>query len=301
MFGNTTAFFVVVFVKAMNTLLLYSITALPSLLIVRAQRISLLWRSSGALALLIIPAAIAILPGVISNRQAQAFKDELTRDDYWHQAIERPRRISIVTNDTDDQLSCNLACRSLLFGHDVESVRMIKASYAHPGNALFNDALFNEEHSTTTTYAIATAPSCPPASPAARPHAGVRQQIATEQCLVNTPNDETPVDTSIVLKVFRQDHGHGLSPNITIPWFVTLDTIGVLSIEQRRQYGTAEPIVRKTFAVLGTIPIPLVLNFAPALPGVARRPAIALHMLLVNQAQFANVHEIIRSFVGFRG
>jgi hypothetical protein len=220
----------------------------------------------------------------------------LTRGDYWHGAAWRPRRISIAGSDIDDHLPCNWICQDLLFNHQVESVQMVKFSPVQPG-----DTSNNRDLSAGLTYVIERRESCPPANLSNLSIAKARQQIAAGECLIGRAENEPRADTLLVRKVFFRGNESRAPANITVPWFVTLGALGVLTIEQRREDGGIEPVLRQTFAEIETIAIPFILNFAPPPPGVvADGPSIARRPFFINQAWFDNIHVVLQSLTNAR-
>jgi hypothetical protein len=176
-------------VAASPTILLYSFALLPLWFCATMPKV---WRWLLGPALL-IPAALAVAPGLISREDVRHFADRQSASDISKPATPKPKSIELIGDDLsgmfvyaqtfgDPNASCNDVCRRLLFGGEVDWVRMTQVSRVVSGPRLIAPR--------SATYRIERRDSCPQVYPAGTAiEKEVRDRLVAGDCLVVTSGE----------------------------------------------------------------------------------------------------------------
>lgn len=250
---------------ASPTILLYSVGLLPLWFAItnRPRR----W--SQIAATLLVPAAIAVLPAVSSKISAKNYGHNASRGDFTLPSFGTPTSIEIIGNDYDvfesgqevgDKIApCSEVCRRLLFGREVEQVRMTKVAlpnrYTQPGP------------SKSVTYRLQKRDSCPQAYPdGIQIGKAFRERLVAGDCLIG--EIENP-DSEDVTVNFQTIYNWQLFPvpSNEAPAFSKIQEHKRLVIEQRKDTGSTVQIALRNETKAEIAALPFYLGYSLSLGG----------------------------------
>jgi hypothetical protein len=251
-------------VIAANTVLLYSVASLPTLVALTSGPIAIVARSVFFWIALGILVVVAVAPGLISQQSARSFVTTLSHSDFARRSSERPKSIELGTDDWDFQnfkappymqAPCNDLCRRLLFNHEVERVRMVNLPhpFKHPGGPV------------AVTYTIENSVSCADAvwPNAADPlEEAVRDRIASGECLISTTNAPGRTDASLLRKTLYNDYAPAIrTADLSPPPWVKTKRIKRVNLTQRHSDGSSDALVQQTEFRLETYGLPFYFSY----------------------------------------
>jgi hypothetical protein len=245
-----------VMVATAATVLLYSAALLPAW-IVAVSPLRSGWRIA---ATLLIPAAIATVPGALSVGELHLETARVTGDDFSKAARGQPRSIELIGDwfsglygdgAGHQNAPCGDACRRLLFNREVESVRVTTRSLPTrnaPSNVIGS-----------VSYRIERRESCPEAYPeGSRIDKAIRDRIIAGDCLVAAAaiDDQPPQARISVLTL----HDWRLLPQPDVPWSASVKLIRRLRIEQL-QGAVTTVILQRTEIQTEPLALPFYFNY----------------------------------------
>jgi hypothetical protein len=247
-------------IMASNTIMVYSLAALPALVVLatRPRRVGLLMAS------LLPIAAVALGPGYVSQRDAASFAGDRAKDDFERLSTARPRTVEIVDDlisnvsiagPAHTRLACSDICLRLLFNKEVESVRMVKTLPRVRGDSSAPRV------AVAVTYRIEAREQCPEAFPAGhKVDPAVRNSIVAGVCLIATLDDMTPADA--MLRMTTAYFPSLVEPREIIPLpSGQIISIRQLAVDAMASDGVRRLLVRRTEAVVRTIATPFYIGY----------------------------------------
>jgi hypothetical protein len=290
---------------AANTILLYSFAFLPALFAWRRPDAGTRLRRT--LRALVIPATIAIAPNPLSTFEAELFGRTISSDDFEHQSLGKPKTIEIVTDTWDPgRPLCNNVCLRLLFNHEVDSVRIVNLPVPHINYYGGYVEVVGEPHG--LTFSIARRVSCPEAIlPRDSADQAVRDRLATGECLISTGDDQGQADVRLALTTLYAGYFMSYNPQASLklevspPWPLrTYDArIQRLTIAQRGDDGTNQPIMQRTESKLETLALPFYFGHNVGIPPnvVNVGPKLGRQQFVINSIDF---NQILKTKFGFQ-
>lgn len=287
-------------VIASNTVLLYSLASLPALAVLTLRSRPGLVRSTIALLLLAVPIAIAIVPGTISRQQVLSFDQVLSRGDFEKKPTSRPVHIAIALDGpfpynyfvpADFRLPCDNVCQRLLFNYDVGSVRMVKLpdpARRNPGKTAYLSG---------ATYSVEKRDVCPKTYVAGTfLDSSVYERIAAGECLIQTFENEPPVDTTVTRTTLFP--GPSNAVNDEAPMHAKLNSLRLLTIVQ--QSGAASvAIMRRTEVKTENLAVPFYFGYVSIWNQKTAGPTLGREVQVFKPVEFADIlHETFGFSVG---
>ncbi|HVZ53383.1 MAG TPA: hypothetical protein VG986_15570, partial [Pseudolabrys sp.] len=241
-------------IAASPTILIYSTSLLPLWLALTdlQRRIWLIAVTA------LIPAVVAVGPGLFARHSADAFAARMDARDFARPSPLKPKSIELAGDMTsglyvygqtvgDKFASCNDVCRRLLFGGEVERVRMIRIP----------DIYMNKRGGTThsATYRLEHRDSCPQLYPDGTSiEKAVRDRLLAGDCIVQDDSDTSKADAAATLLTTYSVHHYPSKPAAGGP--DSIESVKELSIAARDEAGGLSPFVlrNQTTALIAALP-----------------------------------------------
>jgi hypothetical protein len=251
-FTAGTGLFVLV---AAPTILVYSVSLLP-IWIALTNRPR--WWSTVVFALL-FPPALAIAPGLLSQKTVRSLAEQADHDDHSRSSLVKPKTLEVIGDDLsgvfeygqqigDGRASCSELCRRLLFNHEIEWVRM----------SLLPRGLLSPTH--RVTYHVENRPVCPKVYPdGTKVEKAFEERLAAGECLIADSENLRPADAVINLSTLHDREMLRPSPNSDLGP-EEIKTIKRLVVTQRENNKPVE-LVRRTEIAARPIVLPFYFGY----------------------------------------
>lgn len=248
---------------AAPTLLLYSVAALPAWLAI-SHRPRRAW---AILVALLLPLGVALVPGAISQTEAERYASQFGNQDFARSGQAQPRSIEFIGDVYDwgvfarsfqvgDQRApCSALCRVLLFNREVDRIRMTKYWRDRPPQSV--------------TYHIEHRDSCPPAYPAGTvtPEQAFHNRLVAGDCLISETESTSPMEAVVSFTTLYSRYRDDIPP-ADAPPLVRIDSIKRLVIERREEGGGKPiPIVVRTETTIAMLTLPFYFGYEESMAG----------------------------------
>jgi len=246
---------------AAPTLLLYSVALLPAwLAVIHRPR-----RALTILVALLLPLAVAIVPGAISQTGGNRYANQMGSHDFARPGQGKPRSIEFIGDDDwgvfehsfrvgDQRAPCSALCRMLLFNREVDRIRMTYARRAAPQSV---------------TYYLEHRDSCPPAYPAhtSSPEKAFRDRLDAGDCLIAEAESTSPMEAAVSFTTPYNRYRDYMPPADTPP-LTRIDSIKRLVIE-RREEGSKKTVlvVQRNETTIAMLTVPFYFGFEESMAG----------------------------------
>lgn len=283
-------------VAASPTILLYSFSLLPLWFCAIVPRIWP-WLLGPAL---LIPVALAIAPGIISREETNAFAARMSASDFARPAAAKPKTIELVGDDIsgvfvygqtigEPNASCNDICRRLLFGGEVEWVRMTQVQRQNAGTRLVA--------ARSATYRIEQRDSCPQVYPNGTSiEKEVRDRLVAGDCLIVTASDTYAPDATVKLLTlyFNQQYPPRLPDHG--PRNAVVQTVKQLQIHGRHD-DSSVPVLQRTETIAQTLALPFYFGLQMNMQGGYNGATIGREKTVVGAIDLT---QVLRSTFGYK-
>jgi hypothetical protein len=253
-----------------------------------------------AAAALVIPAAIAIGPGLVSREETRLFAAQMGKDDMSRPATPKPNSIELNGDGTsglfvygetvgDANASCNEICRRLLFNGEVDRVRMTRTP----------DIYMNRRAGSTrsVTYRIEHRESCSQAYPnGTNIEKAVRDRLIAGDCLIAEVGGGADVAATVqfTTRYFNQSYLVKLPDNA--PAHAIVVTVKDLHIDSR-QDSALVPVLRQSETVALTLAMPFYIGTEMHMQGGYNGPTIGRDKNVTKPVDLA---QVLRETFGFK-
>jgi hypothetical protein len=236
---------------AAPTILVYSVALIPlgTALAARRRHIALIAATA------LIPIALAVGPGLLSEREAMDLATRVSAQDFDRPMPSKPRSIELAGDPPsgmwvyghsvgDKSARCNEICTRLLFNGEADWVRMTAA----PGNGRSKEAQ-------SVTYHIEHRDVCPELQADHSVEKVMRDRLVAGDCLIGETGGDLMPDAVVKLTTRYADGSNTPRADGGLPALTTIDTVKSLQIDSRQQ-GAVSHLLQQTMTVVRPLALP---------------------------------------------
>ncbi len=236
---------------AAPTLLMYSLALAPMGALLRGRSSNVALIAAAAL----IPIALAVVPGLVSERGAKDFAARMSVQDFDRPTPSKPRSIELAGDGAsgmwiyghsvgDKAAWCNEVCTRLLMNGEVDWVRMTTVSGRGRSNGP-QSVIYRVEHREV----------CPELPADHGVEKVLRDRLVAGNCLISAPDDGSPSDAVVRFRTLYAEGSGGDLPRESLPAQATIASVKMLDIESR-QGGNRQPVLRRTETIAQPLALP---------------------------------------------
>jgi hypothetical protein len=284
-----------VLAAAAPTILLYSAALVPLWLALTASH-RRFWQIAAAA---LIPIAVAIGPGLLSQSEARLFAARMSKDDMSRPAPAKPKSIELIGDGIsgmfvyaqtvgDEHASCNEVCRRLLFNGAADWVRMTRIP----------DIYMNGRPGTTwsVTYHMEHRDSCPQFYRDGNTiERAVRDRLIAGDCVIAEADGKAAPDATANFTTRYFNQHYPAKPPDQGPNYAIIETVKDLRIESR-QGGALTPVIQQTETVARTLALPFYIGTEIHMQGGYNGPTIGRDRIVM---QPIDLSQAIRDTFGY--
>jgi hypothetical protein len=233
---------------AAPTILLYDLVFLPMVLRRNEGKATKYW----VLATLAVAAAVATLPGLLTEQAARDFAQRAEAQDFDRPMASKPRSIELIGDASsgmwvhghsvgDKAARCNEVCTRLLMNGEVDWIRMTDVTVRGRSRTP-QSVVYRFEHRDV----------CPDLAADHGVEQVLRDRLVASDCLISEPDRGLSPDASVNLTTrYEEQRPSDIEP----PKFVDVRSVKTLEIESKRD-GAMVPVLRRTETVARPLALP---------------------------------------------